>query len=182
MIYDNEECWEIVPSRSATKFVYRHTELPGFYRVIDRESRTVEFSDVERISVIHDINKVLIKEDDKELNMKRYLPMINEVLDKLQPITLPYMRSEHIAYIEAFPGYNETEDDVLGILYFRDKGLTEDKDVMIPAKKFFRILPIVSACRYEEIDMETYMYLKRNYFRRQDKNVGKNNNRNFSKS
>ena len=63
-----------------------------------------------------------------------------KVLDKLQPITLPYMRSEHIAYIEAFPGYNETEDDVLGILYFRDKGLTEDKDVMIPAKKFFRIL------------------------------------------
>lgn len=181
MIHDEEEYWDYVPASTDRHSVYKHKELEGVYRVIDHKEQTIRFSDINRIASIRDINKVLTGEDNPELNRKKYLPILNNVLDNLEPISMPYMRSEVIAYIEAFPGYNDTEDDVLGILYFRDKGITEDQDHMIPAKMFYRILPIISECRWEEIDKEAYVYLKKCFFRRND-NVDQKSDERTNKS
>lgn len=166
MIHDEEQYWQFIPTKSIEKLVYEHTELGGFYRVIDRATERIRFSDVNRIACVRDIDKVLSKEDTPELNKQKYLPILNDVLDKVAPISMPYARTEVIAYIEAFPGYNDTEDDVLGILYFRDKGFTPEQDHMISAKVFYRILPITSVCRFEEIDFDTYNEVKNKYLKR----------------
>lgn len=173
MIHDDESKWSVIPSNSTTKLLFSHDDLEGFYRVVDSEKQKIRFSDVKRIFEIHDINKILTGEENQEELFKAYLGIINDALDDVEPITFPYERTGYIAYIEAFPGFSENTDDCLGILYF--KGLA--KDEMIPVKKFFRIMPIISLCKYEEIDFKAYNDAKNKWYRRARKNVGNNSDK-----
>ena len=169
MIWDNEECWIMKATGSMEKLLYEHKDLEGVYRVVDRKKQTIRFSDINRIQDIRDINKVLTKEDDRETNMSRYFGIANDVLDEIEPITFPYKRKKYTCYIDAFPAWSVNMDDCIGVLYFRD----HDKDDMIQAKKFFRIMPVLSVFSYEEIDMLTYNDEKIKYFRREKRNVDK---------
>ena len=93
---------------------------------------------------------------------------------------MPYVPEHLNAYIEAFPGFNESTDDTLGILYFWNKPEKKVLDEaggeleaeMIPAKRFFKINPLVSTVsRFEEIDLFTYNNAKSKWMNREEEKM-----------
>ena len=70
-IFDYELDWIPVSSGSDKRILFMNKDRGSLFRIIDMENETYSFSDVERIERIRDINKVLIKEDDEELNKRR---------------------------------------------------------------------------------------------------------------
>lgn len=160
-------------------FIYENVRYPGLFRIINIQASSIIFSDINRVEKITDINKVLCKEDDKAKNARRYKSLINRVLDEVHPIAMPYVPEHMNAYIEAFPGFNETEDDTVGILYFWNKPDQKTLDdaggeleaEMIPAKRFFRVHPMGAGVRFEEIDFMTYNDRKGKWMNREEEKL-----------
>lgn len=178
-ILDIEADWVPRKKSGESTFIYENTKQPGLFRIIDMSASSIIFSDINRVEKITDINKVLCKEDKPEENAKNYKSLINRILDEVHPITMPYVPEHMNAYIEAFPGFNETEDDTVGILYFwnkPDKKTLDDaggelEAEMIPAKRFFRIYPKGVGVRFEEIDFMTYNDRKGKWMNREEEKL-----------
>lgn len=166
LIYDYEPDWEVVARNNVTenKIIFRNKKRSSLYRVINFEDQSVGFSDLGRVTLIRDINKHIVNEDDTEENMKRYKALINMCADKVLPLEFPYHPVDYTCYIEAFPGFDKNVDDTVGILYLRP----ELSDDMIEVKRFFRIWPLGAACRFEEITFNHYNHLKTKWMRRED--------------
>ena len=128
--------------------------------------QTITFSDVERVSRIKDIDKVLTKTDDEEKNKERFQPLVNMIIDELKPISMPYAPEKLTCFIENFPGFDGGFDDALGILYFREE--KEDGN-MIEAKRFFKINPDGVFPKYDEISREMYDDVKVKWFKKCEK-------------
>lgn len=178
-ILDIEADWVPRQRSGEKRFIYENVRHPGLFRIIDMSASSIIFSDINRVEKITDINKVLAKEDDKEKNARRYKSLINRVLDEVHPISMPYVPEHMNAYIEAFPGFNETEDDTVGILYFwnkPDEKVLDDaggelEAEMIPAKRFFRVHPVGAGVRFEEIDFMTYNDRKGKWMNREEEKL-----------
>lgn len=172
-IYDFEADWKPCNSGNDKRIIFMNNKRNSLFRIIDMQAETISYSDVDRVTAIKDINKVLVKENDEEENKRRFLPLVNKVIDEVIPIYMPYVPETYTCYIEAFPGFDENYEDTIGILYFRkdtDKA-TED---MIPVKRFFRIHQVASAVRYEEIDFNTYHNVNVKWMKRmEEKDVDK---------
>ena len=176
LVYDYESDWRPCNSGKDKIIIFKHDKCPSLFRIVNFHDETITYSDIERVEKITDINKVLVHEDDKEENMRRYLPIVNTVLNEVKPIILPYKKEHLNAYIEAFPGFDRNFDDTVGVLYFwnkPDEKVQTKKGVldaeMIPAKRFFRIHPIGSNYKYEEINYNTYNDVKSKWFIRMEK-------------
>ena len=169
IIYDYELDWKPCNSGNVKRIYFENAKRGSLFRVINFNDQTVTFSDVERVEKITDINKVLVKEDNPEENKNKFQSLVNRIVDEIKPITMPYRPDRLICYIEAFPGFDENYEDTVGILYFRD--LIEDE--MISCKRFFRIHPIGSNVRYEEINFNIYNDVKGKWMKRCEDNVDK---------
>lgn len=178
-IYDLEGDWRPCTSGKDRKIIYKNDKLPSLYRIIDMHEKTISFTDIDRVVKIVDINKVIVKEDDPERNKKNFMPIVNKALDTIRPITMPYVPEKLHAYIESFPGFEESFDDTIGILYFWNKPTKKELDdaggeleaEMIPCKKFFRIHPVGSSVRYEEISFAVYNEVKTKWMRKQEEKL-----------
>lgn len=161
-IFDYELDWIPVSSGLDKRILFMNKDRGSLFRIIDMENETYSFSDVERIDRIRDINKVLIKEDNEELNKRRFLPIANRILDEIIPIQMPYMPTTYTCYIENFPDIDPICPDILGICYFWDKTSNE----MTEVKRFFRINTFgnLENPKVEEINFNTYNDLKRKWF------------------
>ena len=165
-IYDFESDWIPQNSRKDKRIIFENSKLNSLFRIVDVGHSIVAFTDVGRVCKIKDINKALSKTDNEEENKKNFLPIINRVIDEIKPISMPYVPEKLTCFIESFPGYDKNIDDVLGILYFREDSVKEEDRNMIQAKRFFKINPLSTPFRYEEMTMDTYNKLKAKWFRR----------------
>lgn len=171
-IYDFEADWECAnpPKRGSAKvqsvIIFENKVHKSLYRIIDLANQTVTFSDVERVSRIKDIDKVLTKTDDEKKNKERFQPLVNMIIDELKPISMPYAPEKLTCFIENFPGFDGGFDDTLGILYFREE--KEDGN-MIEAKRFFKINPEGVFPKYDEISREVYDDVKVKWFKKCEK-------------
>ena len=177
-VLDIEDDWSLCSQAPNKKYIYFNKNYESLYRVVDVEKELVTFTDSKRIEKIVDINKVLTKSDSQLKNMACYLGLANRVLDEVRPISMPYVPEHLNAYIEAFPGFNDVDDDALGILYFWNKPSSEEikeegvlDAEMIPGKKFFRIHPKGTGIHYEEIDIITYNDAKTKWMRREEEKL-----------
>ena len=164
LIYDYEPDWEVVAKKNVkeNKVIFRNKKRSSLYRVINFDDQTVGFSDLGRVTLVRDINKHIVNEDNTEENMQKYKELINMCADKVLPLSFPYHPVDYTCYIEAFPGFDKNYDDTVGILYLRP-ALSDD---MIEVKRFFRIWPLGYNPRYEELTLEEYNYYKTKWMRR----------------
>lgn len=84
-VYDFEADWECTnpPKRGGkaqSVIIFENKIHKSLYRIIDVANQTITFSDVERVSRIKDIDKVLTKTDDEEKNKERFQPLINMII------------------------------------------------------------------------------------------------------
>lgn len=165
-IYDFESDWVPQNSGKDKRIIFKNAKYHSLFRVIDVGRSVLTFTDVDRVHRIRDINKVLSKTDNEEENKKRFLPIINMIIDEVKPITMPYVPEKLTCFIESFPGYDKNIDDVLGILYFREDAEKEEDRNMIAAKRYFKINPTGMPFKYEEMTFETYDKLKEKWYRR----------------
>lgn len=165
-IYDFEADWIRCDNKNNNVIIFENKNLESLFRVINMREQTITFSDVERVSRIKDIDKVLTKTDDEEKNKERFQSLINMVIDEIKPITMPYAPEKLTCFIENFPGFDGGFDDTLGILYFREE--KEDGN-MIEAKRFFKINPDGVFPKYEEISREMYDDVKVKWFKKCEK-------------
>lgn len=165
-IYDFEADWMPCNHGNDKVLIYENKNLESLFRVINMKEQSVTFSDVERVSRIKDIDKVLTKTDDEEKNKERFQSLINMVIDEIKPISMPYAPEKLTCFIENFPGFDGGFDDTLGILYFREE--KEDGN-MIEAKRFFKINPDGVFPKYEEISREMYDDVKVKWFKKCEK-------------
>lgn len=163
-IYDFEADWKPCNSGKDKVLIFENAKLSSLFRVIDMKEQTINFSDIDRVKAIKNIDKILTKSDDEEENRKRFLSLANRIIDEVKPIEMPYAPEKLTCFIENFPGFDKNYPDTVGILYFREE--KEDGN-MIQAKRFFKINPVgASAARFEEIDLETYNKVKVDYYGR----------------
>jgi hypothetical protein len=166
LIYDFEADWKPCNSGKDKKIFFENQKLTSLFRIIDMDKQTVTFSDVERIIKITDINKVLVKEDSPKNNFMLYGPIANRVLDEIRPISMPYKKETYKCFIEAFPGYMDT-DDILGILYFKEEFGEEN---MVEVKKFYRMHVMGElGPKFEEINFKIYNDLKTKWMEKEEK-------------
>ena len=131
-IYDFEADWMPCNHGNDKVLIYENKNLESLFRVINMKEQFVTFSDVERVSRIKDIDKVLTKTDDEEKNKERFQSLINMVIDEIKPISMPYAPEKLTCFIENFPGFDGGFDDTLGILYFR-----EEKELRLIQMEYF---------------------------------------------
>ena len=165
-IYDFEADWIRCDNKNNNVIIFENKNLESLFRVINMREQTITFSDVERVSRIKDIDKVLTKTDDEKKNKERFQPLVNMIIDELKPISMPYAPEKLTCFIENFPGFDSGFDDTLGILYFREE--KEDGN-MIEAKRFFKINPEGVFPKYDEISREMYDDVKVKWFKKCEK-------------
>lgn len=165
-IYDFEADWMPCNHGNDKVLIYENKRLDSLFRAINLKDQTVTFSDVERVSRIKDIDKVLTKTDDEEKNKERFQPIINMIIDEIKPIKMPYAPEKLTCFIENFPGFDGGFDDTLGILYFREE---KENGNMIEAKRFFKINPEGVFPKYDEISREMYDDVKVKWFKKCEK-------------
>ena len=165
-IYDFEADWTRCDSGNSSIIVFENKKLESLYRVINVNEQSITFSDVERVSRIKDIDKVLTKTDDEKKNKERFQPLVNMIIDELKPISMPYAPEKLTCFIENFPGFDGGFDDTLGILYFREE--KEDGN-MIEAKRFFKVNPDGVFPKYDEISREVYDDVKIKWYKKCEK-------------
>ena len=165
-IYDFEADWMPCNHGNDKVLIYENKNLESLFRVINMKEQFVTFSDVERVSRIKDIDKVLTKTDDEEKNKERFQSLINMVIDEIKPISMPYAPEKLTCFIENFPGFDGGFDDTLGILYFREE---KENGNMIEAKRFFKINPDGVFPKYDEITREMYDDVKIKWYKKCEK-------------
>ena len=165
-IYDFEADWMPCNHGNDKVLIYENKNLESLFRVINMKEQSVTFSDVERVSRIKDIDKVLTKTDNEKKNKERFQSLINMVIDELKPISMPYAPEKLTCFIENFPGFDGGFDDTLGILYFREE---KENGNMIEAKRFFKINPDGVFPKYDEITREMYDDVKIKWFKKCEK-------------
>lgn len=165
-IYDFEADWIRCDNKNNNVIIFENKNLESLFRVINMREQTITFSDVERVSRIKDIDKVLTKTDDEEKNKERFQPLVNMIIDELKPISMPYAPEKLTCFIENFPGFDGGFDDTLGILYFREE---KENGNMIEAKRFFKINPEGVFPKYDEISREMYDDVKVKWFKKCEK-------------
>lgn len=165
-IYDFEADWIRCDNKNNNIIIFENKNLESLFRVINVNEQTITFSDVERVSRIKDIDKVLTKTDDEKKNKERFQPLVNMIIDELKPISMPYAPEKLTCFIENFPGFDGGFDDTLGILYFREE---KENGNMIEAKRFFKINPDGVFPKYDEISREMYDDVKVKWFKKCEK-------------
>ena len=165
-IYDFEADWIRCDNKNNNVIIFENKNLESLFRVINMREQTITFSDVERVSRIKDIDKVLTKTDDEKKNKERFQPLVNMIIDELKPISMPYAPEKLTCFIENFPGFDGGFDDTLGILYFREE---KENGNMIEAKRFFKINPEGVFPKYDEITREMYDDVKVKWFKKCEK-------------
>lgn len=165
-IYDFEADWTRCDTKNNNIIIFENKNLESLFRVINMREQTITFSDVERVSRIKDIDKVLTKTNDEEKNKERFQPLINMIIDEIKPISMPYAPEKLTCFIENFPGFDSGFDDALGILYFREE---KENGNMIEAKRFFKINPEGVFPKYDEISREMYDDVKIKWFKKCEK-------------
>ena len=165
-VYDFEADWIRCDNKNNNVIIFENKNLESLFRVINMREQTITFSDVERVSRIKDIDKVLTKTDDEKKNKERFQPLVNMIIDELKPISMPYAPEKLTCFIENFPGFDGGFDDTLGILYFREE---KENGNMIEAKRFFKINPEGVFPKYDEITREMYDDVKVKWFKKCEK-------------
>lgn len=174
LLYDIDGNWE--QCNNGKRIYFRHKEHHGLFRIVDLEKEEIIFSDIDRVSKITDINKVLTHESDPVKLRRDYQALIVKVLNEIKPIDMPYKRQSIHAFIESFPSSTERmeRDDVIGILYFwdtpdekksREKGILEAE--MIPCRRFFMCPGNILDPYFKEIDFREYNKLKEEWMERE---------------